>query len=121
MASYLLRDEKILSNCMNEIKHSLGMEVVIRKPVRSQASNRYYWVIMGIISKDIGENTEDLHSLLKLRVFGPKYVTIRGETIAIPKHSKDLNQTDFGKLIDAAEMLALSMGIVLPAAEHYGY
>jgi hypothetical protein len=89
--------------------------------VRSTQANKYYWSIMGIISKDIGEDAEDLHDMTKLRVLGPQYVTIRGETISIPKRSRDLSKQDFSKLIDAAHMLALSLGIKLPAAEHYGY
>ncbi len=121
MSSYLLKDPDVLCRCISEIHHSMGMEVIIKKPVRSQRSNRLYWAIINIIAKEIGEDSETLHSMLKLRVFGPQIVVIRGETITIPKHSKDLSQKDFNTLIDAANVLAMNLGVKIPAASYYGY
>lgn len=120
MTSYRLINDKVMERCIDEIRRSHGMEVTIKKPVRSAASNRYYWAIMNIVARDIGEDAENLHSMLKLRVLGPQIITVRGEQLTIPKHSKDLNQADFGKLIDAVQMLAVSMGIKVPAPEYYG-
>lgn len=120
MVSYLLKDDKIISRCVDEIKRSVGYEVVIRKPVRSQASNRYYWGILNIIAKEVGNDSEDLHDMLKIRVLGPQYITVKGEDIAIPKRSRDLVQKDFNQLTQAAEMLAMSFNIKLPAYDHYG-
>lgn len=120
MPEFVIRDAKVMENAMQEITKSLGMEVIIRKPIRSKKSNRFYWNILEIISKDLGENKEDLSDVIKLRVLGPKYITYNGEQIAIPKRSSDLEQADFGKLIEAAQMLAASMNILLPLPDHYG-
>lgn len=120
MPEFVLKDAKVMENCMQEITNSLGMEVIIRKPIRSKKSNRYYFNILEVISKHTGEGKEDLNDMLKLRVLGPKYVTVAGETLAIPKRSSDLEQSDFGLLIDAAMMWCTILGLKIALPDHYG-
>lgn len=120
MPEFVLKDSKIIQNCKDEIDRSYGMEVIIRKKLRSDKSNRYYFNILELIGKEIGYSKEDLHDLLKLRVLGPKHITVAGETITIPKRSSDLEQGDFGKLVDAAIMLAASQNVKIPAPPYYG-
>jgi len=120
MPSFVLKNPTVMQNCINEIKNSPGMVVKIEKAKRSNVSNAFYWSILGIISKDIGEKPEDLHDMLKIRVLGAKNLVIKGEVIQIPKRSSDLTQADFSKLIEAAQMLAASFNIVLPLPSYYG-
>lgn len=120
MSSFTLNSETVMRNCIEEIKRSAGKVVTISKKGRSLQSNSFYWSILDIIAKDIGEIREDLHDSIKLRVLGPRNICIRGEVIQIPKRSSDLTQEDFSKLIEAAQMLAMSLNIILPLPPYYG-
>lgn len=121
MASFNLKNEKILEYCLQAIKSSLGKVVTINEPKRSRDANAYYWTILEHIGQHTGDSKDDLHFNLKWAIFGPQYRDYKGQTVATVKESRDLSKEDFSKLIDAAQMLAIQLNVTLPAPKDLGW
>ena len=43
---------------------------------RSQSQNAYYWVYLGVIARETGENADDLHEFFKVKLLPPVFVTV---------------------------------------------
>lgn len=87
-------------------------------PLRSNQQNRYYWLYLGIIENETGENADDLHEFFKRKLLPPEWKTIRGEEIRLPRSTSGLNKNDFTEYLD--KICALT-GVPLPAPEAAGY
>jgi len=120
MPSFHLIDDTRIEYAVQAVRQSKGMKVTIGPKTRTNSQNSYYFNCLEIIAKDIGEDKNDLHDMIKLRVFGPQLITIKGETVSIPKRSSDLSVADFSKLLDAALMLASAYGIIIPSPATFG-
>lgn len=91
-------------------------------PTRSGSQNRYYWVYLGIIEKETGNNANDLHEYFKRVLLPPvfKKLTIQGKDVEIrtPASTTDLNKSDFGDYLDKISAMT---GVPLPNPEDAGY
>jgi hypothetical protein len=90
----------------------------IVKPTRSGQQNRYYWLYLGVIERETGENSDDLHEFFKRKFLPPVFKTIRGEEIRLPASTTDLSKSDFTEYLD--RICALT-NVPLPDAEAAGF
>ena len=74
------------------------------KETRSSRQNRYYWSYLTIISRDLGDNPNDLHDYFKRKHLPPKFISAMGKEIKIPASTTKLTKEEFGKYIDAIEL-----------------
>lgn len=100
---------------VNEGK-TVRLEIV--KPTRSNQQNRYYWLFLGIIERETGQNADDIHEWAKRKFLPPRFATINGDEIKIPASTTDLNKNDFTEYLDK---IAAEVGIALPDPEAAGY
>lgn len=128
---FILRNSDVLKNCAN---HLYGLpldgktEVVFRehKSKRSLEQNALMWKYYEIIGNEIGYTPEDLHEMMKAKIFGTKEMItkdLHGNKLVlnIPNGTTTkLDTKGMTEFIEAIEMLAGELGIVLPAASHYG-
>ena len=88
------------------------------KRVRSLSQNAYYWVFLGVIARETGDNADDLHEFFKRKLLPPVFKTIQGEEIRLPRSTTELTKIEFGEYLD--KICALT-NIPLPDPEAAGY
>jgi len=106
----------------NELnKFEDGEEVIIslsnKKPKRSDQQNRYYWLYLGIISTETGEqDIEALHELFKGKFLGRKIKEVLGYNVLVKGSTTKLDKLEFCDYIRAIENLT---GVQAPSVENY--
>ena len=69
-------------------------------PTRSNSQNKMYWAYLNIIEYETGNNANDLHELFKRTLLPPKFITVMGKEIKIPKSTTELTKLEFGEYLD---------------------
>ena len=96
----------------------LSVSVEKRKNKRSLTQNAYYWVYLGVIENETGNNADDLHELFKRKFLKPVTKTILGEEVKLPASTTNLDKLSFGEYMD--KICALT-NVPLPDPELAGY
>ena len=122
---FCIINDTVRANCIKAIQ-SLpeGYEVVIRKKdkKRTNRQNSFYWGPWLQTFVDwMGEKDKDyLHKEFKVKFLGVEKSMCGGELLIEPKSSANLTTEEFSVFLDKVEALAMTMGIILPPAEHHG-
>lgn len=93
------------------------IEITKHKSSRSLAQNRLYHMWVGIISKETGNDHDDLCEIFKMKFLGTEKKIFMGSEIERPKSTTKLNTKEFTNYLDKIETLAMSIGITLPHPE----
>ena len=120
---FVVRDEKILENLIAFIRgngFTLDVEVREHKKTRTKKQSSLYWSLIGIIAKDKGYDSEDLHLALKIKFLGTTEKQIAGQTYIIPNSTTKLTTTQFGEYVDRVYALGAELGVKLPQASFWG-
>lgn len=119
---FVLKTPEILQNCIASLKDHMGYSVEIKpyKKSRTTRQNKLYWSLIGIIAKDKGYDTEDLHIALKIRFLGTTEKTIAGQVYTVPNSTTKLDTRQFGELVDRVYALGAELGVKLPQASFWG-
>lgn len=92
--------------------------IELEKKGRSRSQNAYYWVYLGVIARETGDNADDLHEFFKRKLLPPIHKTIMGREVRLPASTTDLSKADFGEYLD--KICALT-NVPLPDPEAVGY
>lgn len=76
----------------------LKIEPVISKRTRSQ--NNFYWAYLGIIERETGQESTELHEHFKQYHLPKKWKLIFGKTTEIYKSTTELTKTEFADYLD---------------------
>lgn len=99
-------------------KTKLVLTVEEEKNKRSITQNAYYWVYLGVISNETGDDPNSLHEYFKRALLPPKFIQVRGKEIKIPSSTGDLNKIEFGEYLDR---IVAETNVALPDREAAGY
>ena len=99
--------------------HPLEIEVRQHRKKRSLSANALYWVWLGIISQETGNDVDALHEWAKRQFSLPRSVTIMGDTCEVYTTAK-MSVAEMAAYLDRVEAWATSEGIVLPQPEERG-
>lgn len=88
----------------------------LKLPVRSIQQNRFYFLYLGIIANDIGNDVADLHSLFKGKFLSDGIVEVLGEKVRRIKSTTKLSKNDFTEYLMDIENL---VGIKIPSTADY--
>lgn len=82
---------------------------------RSTKFNRFYFgVIVQRLSQLIGEHPDRVHDMIKAEILGEEvYRGFDGKQRGRPKRTRNMSSEDFRAFVDAAEVLAVEMGVDL--------
>lgn len=127
---FILIDEKRLENCIDYLSkvHLDGKtEVVFQayKSSRSLAQNRLLWMWYGVISEYTGHDPEELHEMTKAKYFGLKKLKTKDANgniinLSVPNGgTSKLSVDDMARFLQAIEVLAFSLDMVLPRPDDY--
>lgn len=70
------------------------------KSKRSLSQNAFYWVYLGIIEIETGNSADDLHEYFKRVHLPPKFITVMGKEIKIPRSTTELSKVEMGEYLD---------------------
>lgn len=88
------------------------------EPKRSQSQNNYYWLYLGIIERETGNDSNDLHEYFKRIFLPPKFINVMGKELKVPSSTSKLNKIQFGEYL---EKICALTGVQLPDPELAGY
>lgn len=78
---------------------------------RSLRQNSFYWLYLGLIEDETGNNADDIHEIAKRKFLPPRFVTFKDEEIKLPATSTNLNSTEFSDYMDK---IAAWSGVAIP-------
>lgn len=70
------------------------------KPKRSLSQNRYYWLYLELVEKETGNGANELHEYFRRTLLPPKFLTVLGKEIKVPKSTTELTKHEFGEYLD---------------------
>lgn len=117
---YNLKSQEIINRCVDDIRTSIGKSVEIKEMKRSLPQNRLYWNLLNILAKDMGYDSDTLHTTLKVRWLGVSRRIIEGVEIVEPVSTTTLTTKQMTEYIDKIYELGAIMGIVLPNPSYWG-
>lgn len=85
-------------------------------PTRSINQNRLYWLYLEEIERETGNSANDLHELFRRTLLTPKFITVLGKEIKIPRSTTELTKTTFAEYM---EKICAETGVEIPDAETY--
>lgn len=94
------------------------VEIIVRKKrrVRSEQQNKYWWVCMGLLGKEIGYTKQEIHEIAKFKFLKrEKVIEKTGEVVEYLASTTQLTKSEFAEVTDHLIRWAAEMGIVLPA------
>lgn len=100
------------------------LTITLKKPTRSEAQLRYYWVIVGLIADYCGYNSEELHDALMKLKFGTKQLKVGKDLVEVRKsisNQAKFKKVDMMELLDFALEKANELEINVPNREELGY
>lgn len=103
-----------------------GTYVVTVKKLRDKRSDRQnrFWhgVVVPLFSEHCGYDFDDMKDALALELLPRELVDMKtGEVRIVPGHTSELDTKAFNDLIERAQRLGASMGIVIPDPNEAGY
>lgn len=122
MGTYYLKSQDVVLNCISEIQTlALGKyEVTIKETGRTRPQEKLFHKLVGIIAKHVGEDAEDFKLRLKYEWLPLQEIVSKGETYLFPVSTTKITKEQYGQLITKTMALGASLGLVMPAAEHFG-
>lgn len=98
------------------------VRIELPKTQRSGQQNRYYWLYLGLISREYGNDVDDLHEYFRKRFLPRETFTIKGPKgnlkVERIKSTTKLSKVEFGEYLDR---IAAETEIPLPDRTLAGY
>jgi predicted nucleic acid binding AN1-type Zn finger protein len=112
------RDKKKLFEVLKMLKQETYIVTIEKKKnKRSLSANAYYWVLISIMEKETGQDSDSLHDYFKTKFLPPRKVVFRqtGEEKAVQGSTASLDSFDFFEYIDKIRAFAIQeLDIYLP-------
>jgi hypothetical protein len=106
------------------LKEREGKRIRIEQLISSRTTlqNNYYWLYLGVIERETGNNANDLHEYFKRKFLVPEFkkVVIKGKPVEYkcPKSTTKLNKIEFGDYLDK---ICSETDVPLPDPVEAGY
>lgn len=104
----------------NDVKHFIGKRIHITieklKSTRSIQQNRLWWLYVGIISKELGYDKDEMHEILKFKFLKKEKVDpVSGEVFEYIGSTAKLGKMEFSDMVsDLIRWAAQTFDITLP-------
>jgi len=94
------------------------LRVELPKKKRTISQNNFYFFYLGIIEQETGQDSNDLHEYFKRAHLPPKFITVMGKEIKIPRSTTELSKLEFGEYL---EKICAETGVPIPDPELVGF
>lgn len=102
--------------CQKNPKARFYLEPI--ESTRTMPQNRLYWMYLGIIERETGEEAWQLHEYFKRTHLPPKFIKVRGKEIKIPQTTTNLKKLEFGEYMDK---ICAETNVPIPDTEAWNY
>jgi len=106
-----LKEQSKFDKYLTSFSGEVQLTIEKRKRLRSTNQNSFYWLYLGIIADETGDNIDDLHQFLKRKLLPPQFITVHGETIKIPASTTKLDKLEFSRYMEKINALT---GVPIP-------
>lgn len=119
MTQFVIRDGKILTNCIQFIQGLPSHKEwsVIIKPYKKDLTGqqrRFFHQCVDVIAGFNGDSPEDIKMRIKYACLPLRKIHVNGKTYMVPVSTESLTRSEYSTLIDAALILGSSLGLVMP-------
>ena len=104
-----------------ELAYPMRVDVKRYYKKRTIDQNSLYWSWLEILANEFGNNREEMHDALKIKIMGAATANLAGEIIHLPPNSRHLETKTFSEYMDKVYALALEYGIILPQPNEKAY
>lgn len=106
---------------LSKFKNAPHIIVTVDKPSnkRSIPQNKYYWLVLGVISGHTGHTEDELHKLFKGMFLPRKEIELNGKKYNLASSTTDLTVGQFVEYIMRITAEAGDMGISIPSIEDF--
>ena len=92
-----------------------AVDISVKKDKRSLDQNRLYWLWIGCLESETGNDKDILHHELRMMFLPRKQGNINGRTVEMPTSTTALNTSQMKQYLDKVQVFAASeLGIHLP-------
>ena len=114
------KTEQNRARLSEHLKENEGKKYRLQKiqEKRSLNQNSYYWLYLGVIEVETGNNATDLHEIFKRKFLPPRFVTYKGKEVKLPRSATDLSKLDMGEYLDK---ISAECDVPLPDREAAGF
>lgn len=95
----------------------VSLVVTSKKPKRSLAQNNYYWLYIGVISKETGHAPEEIHEWAKGKFLTEKIINVFGSPVRMKGSTTRMSKSEFSEYIQRIES---ETGIPSPPTDDEG-
>ena len=116
-------DKEIVKNAIDRLRDGVRFDVKISRcrPKRSLAQNRTYWMWIGCIHEETGNDCDLLHELLKRKFLGLETFDVCGQPLERPRSTKTLSTADFSAYMEKVQAwAAVELAVRLPQPGDWG-
>lgn len=99
-----------------KVGEKVSLYVSSRRPKRSEAQNRLYWVYLKYIEQETGNSSDDMHVLFRGKFLSEGIIEVMGEKVRRTKSTTALSKNDFCEYLMKIEALT---GIPVPETADY--
>jgi len=104
----------------DDLAKNVGKIYRIERPEskRSLSQNSYYWLFLGIIAREHGDDPEALHEHFKQRFAPRKFGKVKGQEVQFHKSTTQMTKSEFGEYLDR---IAAECEVPLPNPKEAGF
>ncbi len=115
----VFRDKGLVGQWLRSFKVNEELEVIIKKKYtqRSKGQNSFYWVYLGLIAAETGNDADDLHEAFKRMFLPPVFSKIGGKTVRFIGSTRALDPLAMNEYME--KICALTQ-IPIPPPESVG-
>lgn len=85
---------------------------------RTISQNSFYWFYLGIIERELGQDSLDCHEYFKRVLLPPKFIKVLGKEIKIPKSTTELSKSEMSEYMDKISAMT---NVEIPNPQDVGY
>ena len=96
----IIPHRKVFDEYLLNLKGDVTIEVKQWSNRRSLDQNAFYWLYLGLIASETGDNINDLHEFFKRKILPPRFTKVMGEPVKLPASTTELSKVDFGEYME---------------------
>lgn len=109
-----ISNENKFTEYLTSLKGIYRLEFKKVQTTRSLNQNNYYWLYLGVIAQETGDDPNSLHEYFKRALLPPKFIKVLGKEIKIPASTTKLSKIEMGEYL---ERICALTSIPLPELE----
>lgn len=95
-----ISNENKFTEYVASLKGIYRLEFKEVKTKRTLNQNNFYWLYLGVIADETGDDPNSLHEYFKRKLLPPRYISVMGKEIKIPASTTKLSKIEMGEYME---------------------